>query len=101
MIPNEIKIAGIIYQVEEEKDIEYKYDALGKILYTKGIIILDEELSKERKEQVFIHEVLHGVFFEAGFEEQDEDMINRVAIVLHQVLVDNDCFINEPLTFSF
>lgn len=26
-----------------------------------------------RKEETLIHEVLHGIFFEAGFEEQDED----------------------------
>jgi len=45
-------------------------------------------LSESRKEQTFVHELTHAIFYEAGVEEQDEDMINRVSLVLHQVLKD-------------
>jgi hypothetical protein len=48
-------------------------------------------MSDERKEQTIVHEMLHAIHFEAGYdsEDQDEDMINRTANVLHQVIVDN------------
>ena len=53
---------------------------------------MDADLYKDRKEQVLVHEVLHGCFWEAGIEEQDEDVINRVSIVLHQILKENDFY---------
>ena len=89
MIPTKIKIAGIEYGVIEEAGMESRYEHLGQILYTKGIINIDKDLPMDRKEQVLVHEILHGIFFEAGFEEQDEDMINRVGSVLYQVMKDN------------
>lgn len=89
MIPERVKVAGIEYEINEIKNMERDFEHLGQILYTRGIIKLDSDLSLDRKEQVFVHELLHGIFFEAGIEEQDEDMINRVAIVLYQVLKDN------------
>ncbi|MGN7402752.1 ImmA/IrrE family metallo-endopeptidase [Cytobacillus praedii] len=89
MIPNKVKVAGVKYVIKEIENMEIEFNQLGQILYTKGIIKIDDGMSLERKEQVFVHELLHGIFYEAGFEEQDEDMINRVGIVLYQVLKDN------------
>lgn len=94
MIPNKVKVAGIDYEVNEVPNMEDDFNRLGQILYTKGIIKVDSQMSPDRKEQVFVHELLHGIFYEAGIEEQDEDMINRVSIVLYQVLKDN------PLNFK-
>lgn len=91
-IPKTVKIAGIIYKVEEVEDLAAIQGIIGRLLEDKAIISLEKSLSKERKEQVFVHEVLHGIFREAGYNSQDEDLINRVAIVLHQVLKDNDFF---------
>lgn len=62
MIPDKVKVAGIEYQVQEVE------------------------------EQVFIHELPHGCLYEAGIEEQEEDIINRVSIVLYQVLKDNKLY---------
>lgn len=89
MIPDKVKIAGIEYKVQEIPGMENEFNHLGQILYTRGTIKIERDLSDDRKQQVLIHEVLHGVFYEAGYEEQDEDLINRVSIVLHQVLKDN------------
>lgn len=89
IIPKKVRVAGIEYGVAEIEHFQRDNDLLGQILYTHGIIKLDSAIANDRKEQVFIHELLHGIFFEAGIEEQDEDMINRVAIVLYQVLKDN------------
>ena len=90
MIPNKIKVAGITYEVMEKKDLAKDHSLLGQVLYHYGKIQLDPDIAGDRKEQVLIHEVLHAIFNEAGYTEQDEDLINRVSIVLHQVLKDND-----------
>lgn len=90
MLPAKVKIGAITYKVKEVKNMHEEFDHLGQILYTKGKIRVDKDLADDRKEQVLVHEILHGVFYEAGIEEQDEDMINRVSIILHQVLKDND-----------
>ncbi|MBX9972125.1 ImmA/IrrE family metallo-endopeptidase [Cytobacillus firmus] len=89
MIPNKVKVGGIEYEIIQIEKMEEQFNHLGQILYTKGIIKVDKELAPDRKEQVFIHELLHACFYEAGFEEQDEDMVNRLGIVLYQVIKDN------------
>ncbi|WP_404358486.1 ImmA/IrrE family metallo-endopeptidase [Cytobacillus firmus] len=89
MIPNKVKVGGIEYEIIQIEKMEEQFNHLGQILYTKGIIKVDKELAPDRKEQVFIHELLHACFYEAGFEEQDEDMVNRLGIVLYHVIKDN------------
>lgn len=85
-IPSKIKVAGVEYTVEELTDDP---ESIGLCLYDSLIIKVDPRLKMQKKQQVFIHELLHACFHEAGYVEQDEDMINRVGKVLHQVLVDN------------
>lgn len=83
------KIGGVNYKVAEVKGLAKEHGILGQILYDELLIKIDADLPQDRKEETFIHEVLHGVFFEAGYTEQDEDMINRVGKVLYQVLKEN------------
>ncbi|MEC1714749.1 hypothetical protein [Schinkia azotoformans] len=89
MIPRKVNVAGIYYQVLSVPEIDDDPNTMGTCLYHKSIIKLKEGLSNEKKEQTFVHELLHACFNEAGFSEQDEDVINRVGIVLYQVLKDN------------
>ena len=97
MIPNNVSVVGINYKVVEKPYIEIdgSRDYQGACFYATTEIQLLNDLSDERKKQVFIHELTHAVFHEAGFEEQDEDMINRIGIVLHQVLKDNNIYFGE------
>lgn len=89
MIPNSINVAGINYEVKEVEGINDRFNTLGMVNYARSMIEIDSDMSKSKLEQTFIHEVLHACFYEAGIEEQDEDVINRVGIVLYQVLKDN------------
>ena len=66
-----------------------------KLIKIKSTIEIDNGLSNERKEQTLVHEILHACFKDAGFEDQDEDVINRVGIVLYQVLKDNKLYFGE------
>ncbi len=89
MIPHTVKVAGIKYIVHEVKGINERFNTLGQVNYCKGTIELDSDLCEDKKEQVFVHELVHAIFEAAGYEEQDEDQVNRLGIVLHQVFKDN------------
>lgn len=88
-----IKVGGINYQVVEKPFIEVDGDKnmLGSCSCENSTIEILESMNEERKEQVLAHELTHAIFLEAGYDfaDQDEDMVNRVGNVLHQVLKDN------------
>ena len=95
-----IKVGGITYKVEL-KDLSTRNDGadgkqLGWCVYDEDKIEINERLTQPRIEQTLIHELVHAVMYEAGLE-QDEDMVNRIGLVLHQVLKDNDfSWMNKP-----
>ncbi|PGC80277.1 ImmA/IrrE family metallo-endopeptidase [Bacillus toyonensis] len=84
-----VKIGGVSYGLEEVEGLAKEHQVLGHILYDDLKIKLDASMPQDRKEETLIHEITHGIFYEAGYEEQDEDMINRVGKVLYQVIKDN------------
>ncbi|MDT2438325.1 hypothetical protein P7D98_23030 [Enterococcus avium] len=87
-IPLEIKVGGINYTIEmvEVIDVGGERNFQGMCHFDLAKIEILNSLSDQRIEQTFIHELTHAIFYEAGYDEQDEDMINRVGIVLHQVM---------------
>jgi hypothetical protein len=84
------RVGSVDYTVGEVEGLASKYDLYGQVVYGNTHIELDAGMSPTRKNDVFVHELLHAIFSEAGYREQDEDVINRVAHVLHGVLRDND-----------
>lgn len=95
-----VKVGGVHYTVEEKEGLMQRDNFWGEVNYYNAEIIIDSSLSDDRKEQVLIHEVTHAIFLEAGYKEQDEDMINRVSIVLHQVLKDNPHLLNPSVNIA-
>lgn len=91
MIPITVKVAGVDYVVEYKDFIEINGNRnyQGACWYGESKIEIMNDLSETKKQQVFVHELVHAIFNEAGFDEQDEDTVNRIGIVLHQVLRDN------------
>ena len=94
MIPGKVRIGGLEYDVKMIDELLNDHDCAGQIVFPVGVIKLDSRLSEDRKEQTLVHEILHGIFEEAGYEEQDEDMVNRLGKVLYQVLKDNELNFN-------
>ena len=91
-MPEKVIVSGVEYQVKEV-DLVVVGDStsyIGSCDYMSSEIQVIKGLTKTRKEQTLVHEILHACFHEAGFNEQDEDVVNRVGIVLYQVLKDND-----------
>ena len=90
-LPLSFRIGSVDYVV---KEIEGLHDSgeelLGQVTYHDTQIRLNSESSECRKKNVLIHELLHAMLYEAGYDEQDEEMVRRLGNVLTQVLTDND-----------
>ncbi|QBX27358.1 hypothetical protein [Streptococcus parauberis] len=84
-----VKIGGLTYEIVKVNDLAIKEDVIGRIKYYEAKIELEKWLSKQVEEQTLVHEILHGCFKEAGYDDQEE-VIDRVGKVLYQVLKDND-----------
>ncbi|EKN67477.1 phage protein [Schinkia azotoformans LMG 9581] len=90
-IPNKIKVAGIVYTVEE-KDVVIIDDCAGYVglyNYKDTRIEILKDMTLQRKQETLVHEVLHAVLFEFGLKDHDEELVERAAQVLYQVLKDN------------
>ncbi|WP_203267586.1 hypothetical protein [Streptococcus uberis] len=97
---DKVKIGGIVYQIEVKNDLAGETGNWGETNLKKTTITLDSNMSKQRTDQTLVHEIVHGIFEEAGFE-QDEDKVNRLGIVLYQVLKDNDfSFLRDDEIYS-
>jgi hypothetical protein len=84
------RIGAVDYTVELVPKLAHLHEVLGQVSYDDTNIQLEADMSPARCNDVLVHELLHAIFFEAGYGEQDEDTINRVGHVLAQVLRDND-----------
>lgn len=91
---NNIKVAGITYKAGLEEFPQNEDDTVenwGAIEYGIAEITINNVLSPERQSQTLIHELTHAMFAEAGISiENEEDVVNRLSLVLYQVLKDND-----------
>lgn len=95
LLPEIIKIAGIDYDIEIVNEIDDDPSMMGACVYQKSVIKIKNGMSTDKKNQTLIHEMLHACLNEAGFDDQDEDMVNRLGIVLYQVLKENKFNFNE------
>lgn len=96
---NKVKVAGVTYDVVMKEDVRSDADdqCYGLCNFKDLSIELLNDLPEERHNQTLIHEIMHAVFEESGIQmEDDEDLVNRLALVWFQVLKDNDfSFLNE------
>lgn len=93
----EIRVVGLTYKVivqEHFKSYDDERNLWGYCDYEQQTIYIRESLSEQKKKQVLIHELTHAMLHEAGYKEQDEEMVTRFSIVLHQVLNDNSKLFN-------
>ena len=91
-IPGEVKIGGITYVVSLVDEVEEEREHDGRINYVRQTIKIKSGLAKDYTEQVFLHEVLHGVMDHCGIDlgDNNENITERLANTLYQVLKDNN-----------
>lgn len=86
----DINICGVKYKIVQLEDVDNNPSCLGLCIYKDSLIQLKQGLSFERKKQILIHELLHAMMYEAGYEEHDEGLVNNLSIVINQVISQND-----------
>ena len=90
-LPKSIRVGSVNYEVRVVDDLHDKGQELfGWVTYGDALIRIDSASSVGRKKNVLIHELLHAMLYEAGYDEQDEEMVRRLGNVMTQVLRDND-----------
>lgn len=88
----EFRIGNMIYKIEyEEKLILNTRQCLGYIDYDKHTIYLDKEIQDEQNLLLtLIHELTHGILYEAGLNElNNEENVEVISRALHQFYIDN------------
>ena len=88
-----IKIGGIDYAIVFKELDSIDGVQLGWCDYAKATLeINNHNINDQKQEQTIIHEMTHAIIHEAGldFGDDDERVTNHLALILHQVLKDND-----------
>jgi len=89
-IPTTFKIAGQPWKVEFDNDLLAKDGEYGHCHEVTNTIVLQNSgpIPHERVEATFIHELLHAIFHELGYDNlnTDEKLVNSLSTLLHQVL---------------
>ena len=86
-----VDICGIPHEVKYVDSIDEELDGItqGKILYSKGIILIRKDLPKEIENEVLIHEITHGMLMHLGKHDMSSDE-EFVQLLAHGI---NMCFV--------
>ncbi|MCL1872971.1 MAG: hypothetical protein FWF85_02505 [Clostridiales bacterium] len=95
-IPDKVKIGGQTYSVKVTENISLGQDYLGETNYRQQKIQIRPS-AKECQERVFLHELVHAIYFHLGYNDHDEKKTDELAGALHAVLVDNPGIFNNCL----
>ncbi len=85
-----IDILGIPYEVKEVNPVSDYENLMGRIDYLMQEILIKENLPIERKQEVLLHEVLHGIAEATGYgEEFNEKTVQTFARSLYSIFKAN------------
>jgi hypothetical protein len=93
MLPNTVKIGGFTWPVVVEDNLQSLRERAGEARFVDQIIAISGTNTSERKQEVFIHEILEVIkhLYEIKI---DHDNLSRIAVVLHQIIKDNPGIFN-------
>ena len=85
IIPTQFSLGGFTWKVVRRKRLKGKYGDCN--LAKREIQILDT-IDDELKEQTFLHELTHAIYFAMGVNQDDhnEQHIDAFAMYLHQYM---------------
>ena len=86
-----IKVLNLNYQIIEKNIIDNDDNVLGRINYVEQVIYIKSCLTEEHKKIVLLHEILHSILQQLGFDEEhdNEHLIDSLSTSIYQVLHDN------------
>lgn len=92
-IPNKVRIGNIDYSVEKvNHQLALNYKEVGGIIdFQDCSIKIRTDCDVQHQEQVFLHELVHGIFYDKKIEvgEDEEKVVDSIAMALHQIIRDN------------
>lgn len=90
-LPKLITVLSQTFEIIEIDSIDFEAPVLGKITHHENTIHICRKLSTDRKKVVLLHEILHSIFEQLGFEEEhdNEHLINSLSTSIYQVLKQN------------
>ncbi|MGL5718010.1 MAG: hypothetical protein ACRCX2_33715 [Paraclostridium sp.] len=93
IIPVNVKVGNFVYGVDETDEIITFEGLVAQGLCDSGNqqIKIDNKLTQQSKERVFLHELVHAICFdkELDFEGETEYVVDALAKGLHGVIIDN------------
>ncbi len=96
-----VNILGIDYEIKEVDEISKTQTMLGLIDYIEQIIYIKESLSVERKQEVLIHEITHGVLELIGLDEElEEKDVQTLGLALYNLLTFNESIFSFSKVFE-
>ena len=96
MMPSELNIVGLTYEVKWATMEEVGDDKLGWCDFTGLVITICENQPKSALANTFLHEVIHAVNYSMGIKSMDEEnLTNRLASGLCAVWREN------PMAFKW
>lgn len=86
-----INILGLTYTIEEVEQVDKNQRMFGEVDYVTQTIKIEKGLTKEKKVNVLIHEVLHAIFERLNFQKENENehLIDCLTLAIYQILNDN------------
>ena len=87
-IRKKIEIARIPYSVDNTHDFGDE-GIIGECIPEKSKILISYDLTKEKQQITFIHEYLHGIFYEYGVDIGDldeEKLITQLTPGIYELL---------------
>lgn len=93
-IPHTFDVLGRHWRVEFKNDLYTESEPiLGKVDYSENIIYIQKDtedcpLLKSSLFGIFLHELMHVIFYSLGLNEEcdDECLVESIAGCLHQVI---------------
>ena len=88
-IPKTLKIGGKIYTVEITDQLYLgRAGCTAEVLYDELVIRIAPQAIGKMKADL-MHEMMHAIYDNLGYKEQDEKHIEEIAQALYAVVVDN------------
>ena len=93
-----LKIGGTTFKVKYIPDLQSPEDNSqlnGRITWLDCMIRIREGLSKQKTNQVLVHEAMHGILNDYYIEDENEGIVVKMANGLYAFIVDNADFIKD------
>lgn len=86
-----IKIGPMTYTVATVESLQNANgtELLGEICYHKATIKLDAEMHPQARRITLLHEIIHGILNNAGFQRHSEALIDAISSGIIAVVDDN------------